>query len=79
MLKIIAKRVNSEMGLISFDELNKLIEKVKKTEEVELTIIETDLSVDGIMKLEDESGAYDFLKDPREDIYSVSDLKVRYK
>ena len=53
--------------------------KVKKTEDVELTLVEIDLPIEGIMKLEDDSGAYDFLNDPREDIYSVSDLKVGYK
>jgi len=32
----------------------------------------------GIMKLAEEGGAFDFLKD-EEDLYSVEDLKVRYR
>jgi len=32
-----------------------------------------DLSVDAIAKLAGENGAFDFLNDPREDIYSESD------
>lgn len=79
MIRIKAKKISPNMGLINLNELDKLIEKVKKTEDVELTMVETDIPIEGIMKLEDESGAYDFLKDPNEDLYSVSDLKVKYK
>ncbi|HMQ70761.1 MAG TPA: hypothetical protein PKC58_17425 [Ignavibacteria bacterium] len=39
----------------------------------------SNLSTEDIMKLEDKGGAFDFLNDPREDIYTVKDLKVRYK
>jgi len=52
----------------------------EKGEEVEVTITQkSDISIDEIMKLEDRAGAFDFLKDEREDIYTVKDLKVRYK
>jgi len=32
-----------------------------------------------IMKFEESSWAFDFLNDEREDIYTVNDLKVKYK
>ena len=32
-----------------------------------------------MMKLEDRGGAFDFLNDEREDIYTVNVLKVKYK
>lgn len=49
-------------------------------EEVEVTVrSKENISIEEIMKLEESSGAFDFLNDAREDIYSVNDLKVRYK
>jgi len=36
-------------------------------------------SIHEIMKFEESSGAFDFLNDEREDIYTVNDLKVKYK
>lgn len=48
--------------------------------EVEITISQcTDISVKDMMKLEESGGAFDFLHDEREDIYTVSDLIVKYK
>ena len=54
--------------------------------EVEIIIIEEDLikkfdeiETQGLMKLVEEDPAFEFLKDPREDIYTVDDLKERYK
>lgn len=38
-----------------------------------------DVSIYEIMKFEENSKALDFLKDEREDIYTVNDLKVKYK
>ena len=36
-------------------------------------------SIYEIMKFEESSGAFDFLNDERENIYTVNDLKVKYK
>jgi hypothetical protein len=36
-------------------------------------------SIYEIMKFEENSGALDFLNDEREDIYTVNDLKIKYK
>ncbi len=33
----------------------------------------------GIMKLASESKSFDFLRDEEEDLYTVDDLKVRYR
>ena len=46
--------------------------------EVVITSNTTD-SINEIMKFEESSGALDFLNDEREDIYTVNDLKVKYK
>lgn len=39
----------------------------------------SEIPIEDIMKLQDKGGAFDFLNDSREDIYTVKDLKVRYK
>jgi hypothetical protein len=36
-------------------------------------------SINDIMKFEESTGSFDFLNDKREDIYTVKDLKVKYK
>ena len=49
-------------------------------QEVEVFITsKEDISINEIMKFEESSGAFDFLNDEREDIYTVNDLKVKYK
>lgn len=49
-------------------------------QEVEV-VITSDIkdSIHEIMKFEESSGAFDFLNDEREDIYTLNDLKVKYK
>ncbi len=79
MLTIKAKKVGANKGLINISDLYLLIERANKIEKIDLSIIEDELPVEGIMKLQEQSGAFDFLDDPREDIYTVNDLKVRYK
>ncbi len=49
-------------------------------QEVEVVItFDAKDSINEIMKFEESSGALDFLNDAREDIYTVNDLKVKYK
>ena len=49
-------------------------------QEVEVIItLDAKDSINEIMKFEESSGALDFLNDAREDIYTVNDLKVKYK
>ncbi|MFQ5709948.1 MAG: hypothetical protein ACE5HO_21030 [bacterium] len=39
---------------------------------------ETEISNEDIRRLAEKGGAFDFLNDPEEDIYTDHDLKVRY-
>ncbi len=49
-------------------------------QEVEVVItFDSKDSINEIMKFEESNGALDFLNDEREDIYTVNDLKVKYK
>jgi len=77
MIKIKAEKIAPTKAIIDLNERHQLIDKARQIEEVEVTEIDTDLPIEGLMKLAEQSGALDFLNDPREDIYTVKDLKVR--
>ncbi len=50
--------------------------------EVIVTFLDEDMpeiTVKDVYALAEKSGAFDFLKEPEEDIYSDNDLKVKYK
>jgi hypothetical protein len=51
----------------------------KRIDKIEVEEITNDLPIGGLMILSEVSGALDFLKDEREDIYSIDDLKVHYQ
>jgi hypothetical protein len=62
----------------------KLLEKVrvKKPGKVIVTFLDeedSDNINDEILYVAEKGGAFDFLKDPEEDIYTDKDLKVKYK
>lgn len=62
----------------------KLLEKVEKAKpgKVIVTFLDeedTDIKNDEILYVAEKGGAFDFLNDPAEDIYSDKDLKVKYK
>lgn len=58
--------------------LQHLIAVARQVEEVELIEVQDDLPADGLMRLVQEGGSFSFLADPREDVYTLNDLKVRY-
>jgi peptidyl-tRNA hydrolase len=62
--------------IISAEDLKKLIEIAQKIEPIEVE--ESDFDDADLMRLAESGGAFDFLLD-EEDIYSVEDLKVRYR
>ena len=62
--------------IISTEDLKKLVEIAEKVEPVKIE--EADFEDADLMRLAETSGAFDFLND-EDDIYSVEDLKVRYR
>ena len=62
--------------IISAEDLRKLIEIAQKVEPIEIE--ENDYDEADLMRLAESGGALDFLLD-EEEIYSVEDLKVRYR
>lgn len=63
--------------VISAEDLKRLVEIAEKFEPVEIK--ETDFDSQDLMRLAESGGALDFLHDEREDVYTVDDLKVKYK
>jgi hypothetical protein len=60
----------------------KFLEKVgiDKPRKVIITFLDEDIETSSeIYKLAEEGGAFDFLKEPEEDIYTDDKLKVKYK
>ena len=79
MVRVHAQQVGEEKALVDRAELQRLIEVARRVEEVELLEISDDLPGEGVTQLLQEGGSFAFLSDPREDVYSVNDLKVRYR
>ena len=79
MVKLHAQAVGADKALVDQEELRRLVEVARRVEEVELVEVTDDLPIDGLMRLAQSSGSFDFLADPREDIYTLDDLKVRYR
>ena len=59
-------------------EFERLVELARRSDEVELLMHEDDVPTLGIMRLAEHGGAFDWLKDDA-DLYTVNDLKVRYR
>ncbi len=62
--------------IISAEDLRKLVEIAQKVEPIEVK--ENDFDDADLMRLAENGGAFDFLRDEA-DIYSIKDLKVRYR
>jgi len=62
--------------IISTEDLRKLVEIARRIEPVKIE--ENDFDTADLMRLAESSGALDFLLDEA-DVYSVEDLKVRYR
>jgi hypothetical protein len=79
MVRVHAQQVGEEKALVDREELQQLIEVARRVEDVELIEVHDDLPVEALMRLAQEGKSFDFLNDSREDIYTLDDLKVRYR
>ena len=59
-------------------ELERLVALARRSEEIELRLETDETPTVGIMRLAEEGKAFDWLAE-EEDLYSVEDLKVRYR
>ena len=79
MVKVHTQQVGPEKALVDRGELQRFIEVARQVEEVEVIEVQDDLPTEGLMRLLQEGGSFSYLADPREDIYTLNDLKVRYR
>lgn len=59
-------------------ELERLVALARRSEEIELRLETDETPTVGIVRLAEEGRAFDWLAE-EEDLYSVEDLKVRYR
>jgi hypothetical protein len=67
-----------DQAIVSRTELEQLVELARRSEPIELQSDADELPTVGIMQLAEQGGAFAWLADD-EDLYSVNDLKVRYR
>ena len=79
MLNIALRRIQGDRVVLESADFNELVQRAKRVEEVVIEEVDTDLPVEGLMKLVEEDEAFAFLHDPAEDIYTAKDLKERYR
>ncbi len=75
-MNIQTKNYGESQVIISAEDLKRLVEIARKIEPIKIE--EDDYNDADLMRLAENGGAFDFLLD-EEDIYSVEDLKVRYR
>jgi hypothetical protein len=79
MVRLHATPAGPGKALVDRAELDRLIEAARKVEEVELIEGGDDVPTDGLMRLVEGAGSFEYLLDSREDVYSLNDLRVRYR
>ena len=72
--KVLIEKLKSKINLLP----DSKIQEVNDFADFLLGKIDEEIMLEGIQKLSSESKAFDFLKDD-EDLYSVNDLKEKYK
>jgi hypothetical protein len=72
MTTIHVRRIGDK-ALITNDELRRLVELARRSEEIALQTIEDDVPTLGILRLIDEGGAFDFWREEGEAIYAADD------
>jgi hypothetical protein len=55
------------------DELDRLLEIARRSEAIDLQVLEEDLSTIDVMRLAESGGAFDFWREEGEDIYTLDD------
>ena len=66
-------RLIGEVALLPQSELERLVELAQQSEEIQLQMNEDEMPTQDIMRLAEQSGAFDFWKQKGEDIYSAED------
>lgn len=79
MIKVHTHFIGPDKAIVDRKELGELVEAARQIEEVQLIESGEDLPPAALMRLVEEGGSFQFLEDPREDVYTTDDLRVRYR
>jgi hypothetical protein len=74
----VCARIVGENAVLPRQQFERLVELAERSEPISLQIAEDEAPVDGIMRLAEQGGAFEWLQ-AEDDIYTVDDLKVRYR
>ena len=77
MTTVHAKLIGQQ-AVLPRTEFDHLMELAKRSEEIKLELFEDDVPPLGIVWLAEQGGAFDWLAN-EENLYTVNDLKVRYR
>ena len=72
-MTIIHARLIGDRALLPRDEFERLLELARQNENIEIEIGYDDVTTLEIMRLAEQSGAFDFWKEEGENIYSIED------
>ena len=72
MTKIHVQKIG-ESALLPDQEFERLLELARLSEQIALEVQEEEMPTAGLMQLAEASGAFDFWREPGEDLYSVED------
>ncbi len=79
MVKLHTQQIGAEKTLVDRAEFQRLVDVARRVEKVELIEIQDDLPTEALVRLVEEAGSFRFLDNPPEDVYTLNDLKVRYR
>jgi len=67
-----------DKAVLPRDEFERLVELARRSDEITLQMETDEAPTVGIMRLAEQGGAFEWLA-KEEDLYTVNDLKVRYR
>jgi hypothetical protein len=72
-MTIIHAQLVGDTAILPRSELDRLLELARRTEQIDLLLQEEDVATRDLMRLAEQGGAFDFWREPGEDIYSLQD------
>jgi hypothetical protein len=77
-MTILHAHLVGDQAVLPRAEFERLIELAKRSEEITVHLEEDDLPTTGLMRLAEQGGAFAWLAE-EEEVYTIDDLKVRYR
>lgn len=71
--KTIQAQIIGDKAVLRREELERLVELARRAEKIELELHEDDVPTQGLMRLAEQSGGFNFWKERGEELYSMED------